>query len=413
MQVNIDSITKASGNINGVVKHTPCVFNENLSLKTGGRVYLKREDLQDIRSYKIRGAFNLISMLDEEQQKKGVVCSSAGNHAQGVAFACKKMGIKGTIFMPVTTPQQKVKKTKKFGESFVDVRLIGDTFDDACKESFKFADETGAVYVHRFNDPRIFSGQGTIAYEAFEQLPKIDYIIVPVGGGGLISGIGSYTKSFSPETKIIAVEPEGAASLTLALEKGKPEELTEITKFIDGASVKRIGDVSFDIAKDVVDQVITVPDGSVCSTIMELFNNDGIVAEPAGAMSIAALSHVDIDFKDKNVLCILSGGNNDWGRLSVIEEKSLLYEGLKHYLIVDFPQRPGALREFLDEVLGPTDDIVRFEYLKKTNREFGPALVGLSVNKAEDFDEIQKKLREHGITYFDVKNDKRLFEYLI
>lgn len=413
MKVGLKEITQASHNMNGVVRKTPCPYNEGLSKQTGANIYLKREDLQDIRSYKIRGAYNFISMLDEEQKKRGVVCSSAGNHAQGVAFACKKMGIKGHIFMSVTTPQQKVNKTKKFGGEYVQVKLTGDTFDDAYKEANKFAEEQGAVFVHPFNDHTVIAGQGTVASEAFGQLPDIDYVIVPVGGGGLISGISTYVKQVSPETKVIGVEPEGAASFTMAREKGQPFELESITKFVDGASVKKVGDVSFEIAKNLVDDVIRIPEGRVSTTIMELFNNDGIVAEPAGAMSIAALSKTDIDLKDKNVLCILSGGNNDWGRLSEIEEKSMLYEGLKHYLIVDFPQRPGALREFLDNVLGPKDDIVRFEYLKKTNREFGPALVGIHVNEPENFKGITDRLEQQGISYFDVKDDPRLFEYLI
>ena len=413
MEVDIAKITLARHNLNGIVKKTPCMYNESLSKNTGANVYLKREDLQDVRSYKIRGAFSLISQLSPEDKNKGIVCSSAGNHAQGVAFACKKLGIKGTIFMPITTPKQKANKTKKFGEDYVDVKLIGDTFDDALKESTKFSEETGAVFVHPFNDPRVIAGQGTIAHELFEQLQEIDYIIVPVGGGGLISGIGTYIKQVSPNTKIIGVEPAGAASMTEALKEGKPVELENISKFIDGASVQKVGDVSFEMAKKVIDKTFTVPEGAVCSSIMELFNNDGIVAEPAGAMSIAALDHIDFDISGKNVVCILSGGNNDWGRLSEIEEKSLLYEGLKHYLLIDFPQRPGALREFLDNILGPGDDIVRFEYLKKTNREFGPALVGLKVNEPEDFNKIREKLKEKGINYFEVKKDKRLFEYLV
>lgn len=413
MEVNLRKITQASHNLNGTVKRTPCLYNETLSQETRGNVYLKREDLQDVRSYKIRGAFNLISGMQEEEKEKGVVCSSAGNHAQGVALVCNRMQIKGTIFMPITTPQQKVNKTKKFGGKFVDIRLTGDTFDDASKESIRFADETGAVFVHPFDDPRVIAGQGTIAHEIFQQIQRIDYIMVPVGGGGLISGIGKYSKQISPDTKIIGVEPEGAASMTKALKTGKPEELESITKFVDGASVKKIGSKSFEIAKDVIDKMITVPEGAVCSTIMELFNNDGIVAEPAGAMSITALKNSGIDFKGKNIVCILSGGNNDWGRLSEIEEKSLLYEGLKHYLLIDFPQRPGALREFLEKILGEEDDIVRFEYLKKTNREYGPALVGIRVQKPKDYDLIAKKLNEKKINFTEIKNDKSLFEYLI
>ncbi len=413
MEVSLRKITQASHNLNGVVRKTPCLFNENLSEQSGGNIYLKREDLQDVRSYKIRGAFNLISSLDEEERKKGVVCSSAGNHSQGVALVCKKLGIKGTIFMPVTTPLQKSNKAKYFGGEYVDIRLTGDTFDDASKKATEFSKETGAIFIHPFNDPTVIAGQGTVAHEIFEQIQKIDYIITPVGGGGLISGVGKYTKLISPETKIIGVEPKGAPSMAEAIKKGRPLELDSINKFVDGASVKKVGDVSFKIASEVIDEIITVPEGSVCSTIMDLFTNDGIVAEPAGAMSIAALKHLNHKLKNKNVVCILSGGNNDWGRLSEIEEKSLLYEGLKHYLLIDFPQRPGALREFLDNVLGPNDDIVRFEYLKKNNREYGPALVGLRVKVPEDYDNITKKLQEKGINYFEIKNDKRLFEFLV
>lgn len=346
--------------------------------------------------------------------KKGIVCASAGNHAQGVAYSCKKLGIKGTIFMPATTPKQKVEQVKMFGNGFTDIVLTGDTYDASCNEALNFCKEQGKTFIHPFDDPKIIEGQATIGIEILEECKRhIDYIFVPVGGGGLASGLGSYFKQMSPETKIIGVEPFGAQSMKASIESGKVEALESIDRFIDGAAVKRVGDITYPICKDVLDDIIAVPEGAVCTTILELYNQNAIVAEPAGALSIAALNFYLPQIKGKTVVCIVSGSNNDITRTEEIRERSLLYEGLKHYFIIRFPQRSGALLSFIRDVMGPNDDITHFSYSKKTNRDQGPALIGIELASSDDFNALINRMNERNIVYEYINQKEDLFGILI
>ncbi|MDR9415191.1 MAG: threonine ammonia-lyase [Gracilimonas sp.] len=412
--VSVENIQEAAHVLKNIAVRTPLMFNHQLSDEFEAKIWLKREDLQVVRSYKIRGAYHKIESLSDEELKNGIVCASAGNHAQGVAFACAKKQIKGTIFMPVPTPEQKVKQVKMFGKEFVDVRLVGDTFDDSFEEAMKFCDEQNAAFIPPFDDPKIIEGQGTVGKEILEDAEEpIDYIIVPVGGGGLSSGIGSYFNVLSPSTKIIGVEPAGAPAMQKSLEEGKLVTLQKIDKFVDGASVKRVGEHNFRICQEVMEKVVTVPEGKVCSTILKLYNEQAIVAEPAGCLAVAALDFLKDELKGKNVVCVVSGSNNDITRTAEIKERSMLYEGLKHYFIIDFPQRAGALREFLDNVLGPEDDIAHFEYSKKTSREQGPALIGVEIKNREDFDPLIQRMEHANINYEYVNDQPHLFRFLI
>ncbi len=404
---------KAALRLKKVVNKTPLTLNANLSRKYQCNVYLKREDLQIVRSYKLRGAYNMMSSLSPEQLSKGVVCASAGNHAQGFAYSCKKLGVKGVVFMPIITPNQKVKQTKMFGEDLIEVRLIGDTFDDCAIAAKAFTEENGMTFIPPFDHPRIIEGQATVAVEILEEQSDIDYVFVPVGGGGLSAGIGSYFKTYAPKTKIIGLEPEGAPSMKRALEAGHPVTLDNIERFVDGAAVKRVGDLTFSICQEVLDGMHLVPEGKICSTILRLYNEDAIVVEPAGALSIAALDAFAEVIKGKNVVCIVSGSNNDIDRMQEIKERSLQYEGLKHYFLIRFAQRPGALKEFVSHVLGPNDDITRFEYMQKHNKETGPALVGVELQSTEDYAVLLTNMRRYNINYTELNKDDNLFGYLV
>lgn len=407
------SFADAAERLQGIAYRTPLQLNSNLSRKYQCNVYLKREDLQVVRSYKLRGAYNMMSSLPKDQLAKGVVCASAGNHAQGFAYSCKKLGVKGVVFMPIITPKQKVNQTKMFGENNIEIRLVGDTFDDCAVAAKKFTEENGMTFIPPFDDLRIIEGQGTVGVEILADKPGIDYLFVPVGGGGLSAGVGTYFKTFSPKTKIIGLEPEGAPSMYEALKAGRPVTLSHIERFVDGAAVKRVGDLTFPICKDVLDDMRLIPEGKVCSTILKLYNEDAIVVEPAGALSIAALDDFAKEIKGKNVVCIVSGSNNDIDRMQEIKERSLQYEGLKHYFLINFAQRPGALKEFVNNILGPTDDITRFEYMQKTNKENGPALVGVELQSRSDYDTLMKKLDENNINYTELNKDDTLFGYLV
>ncbi|OSZ80481.1 threonine dehydratase [Chitinophagaceae bacterium IBVUCB2] len=396
-----------------VVNRTPLTFNHNLSKKYQCNIFLKREDLQIVRSYKLRGAYNMMSSLLPEQWQNGVVCASAGNHAQGFAYSCKKLNVKGVVFMPIITPRQKVNQTKMFGENFIEVKLVGDTFDDCAVAAKQFTEENKMTFIPPFDDHRIIEGQGTVAIEILEDQPEVDFLFVPVGGGGLSAGVGTYFKTYSPKTKIIGLEPEGAPSMFEALKAGHPVTLKSIERFVDGAAVKRVGDITFSICKDVLDHMHLVPEGKVCSTILKLYNEDAIVVEPAGAMSIAALDDYADAIKGKNVVCVVSGSNNDIDRMQEIKERSLQYEGLKHYFLISFAQRPGALKEFVNNVLGPTDDITRFEYMQKTNKENGPALVGVELQSRSDYDLLLKKMETSNIGFSEINKNDQLFGYLI
>ncbi len=404
---------KAAERLKKVVNRTPLTFNHNLSRKYQCNIFLKREDLQVVRSYKLRGAYNMMVSLSQEQLQRGVVCASAGNHAQGFAYSCKKLNAKGVVFMPIITPNQKVSQTKMFGEDFIEVKLIGDTFDDCAIAAKRYTEENGMTFIPPFDDYKIIEGQGTVGVEILEDQPVVDYLFIPVGGGGLSAGVGTYFKTFSPQTKIIGLEPEGAPSMFAALKAGKPVTLDSIDRFVDGAAVKRIGDITFSICKEVLDDMHLVPEGKVCSTILKLYNEDAIVVEPAGALSIAALDDYANEIKGKNIVCIISGSNNDIDRMQEIKERSLQYEGLKHYFLVRFAQRPGALKEFVNHVLGPGDDIVRFEYMQKHNKETGPALVGIELKSRHDYDELIKNMDRFHINYTELNKNDNLFGYLV
>ena len=411
------NFTEAARRLHNIVTHTPLQLNHNLSRKYQCNVYLKREDLQVVRSYKLRGAYNMMSSLPSEQLKKGVVCASAGNHAQGFAYSCKKLDVKGVVFMPIITPKQKVHQTRMFGEDNIEIRLIGDTFDDCAVAARKFTEENQLTFIPPFDDYRIIEGQGTVASEIHSDMAdwgiSADYIFVPVGGGGLSAGVGTYYKTFSPATKIIGLEPEGAPSMFEALKAGHPVTLESIERFVDGAAVKRVGDITFSICKEVLDDMRLVPEGKICTTILRLYNEDAIVVEPAGAMSIAALDDFASQIKGKNIICIVSGSNNDIERMQEIKERSLQYEGLKHYFLISFAQRPGALREFVNNILGPTDDITRFEYMHKTNKENGPALVGVELQSRKDYELLIEKLTRYQIDYTELNKNDTLFGYLV
>ncbi len=415
MQQLIDKldINKAAERIKGVANRTPLTFNRNLSRKFGCNVYLKREDLQVVRSYKLRGAYNMISSLDPSVTSNGVVCASAGNHAQGFAYSCKKLNIRGVVFMPIITPNQKISQTKMFGDDMIEIKLVGDTFDDCALAAKQYTEEHHMAFIPPFDDPRIIEGQGTVAAEILDDLPEVDFLFVPVGGGGLAAGAGTCFKTFSPRTEIIGVEPQGAPSMTEAFKAGKPVTLENIERFVDGASVKTVGNLTYSICRDVLKEMHLVPEGAVCTTILKLYNEDAIVVEPAGALSIAALDAYADEIRGKNVVCIVSGSNNDIDRMQEIKERSLQYEGLKHYFLIRFAQRPGALKEFVNHVLGPTDDITRFEYMQKHNKETGPALVGIELRNKEDHARLLANMKRYNINYTALNNDDNLFGYLV
>jgi len=403
----------AVARIADTVKRTPLEYNEGLSLKYNAKIYLKREDLQVVRSYKLRGAYNMISTLSPDQVKRGVVCASAGNHAQGVAHSCKKLNIQGVIFMPEITPRQKIKQTEMFGGDNIKIVLVGDTFDDCMKEALAYTATHEMVFVPPFDNIKIIEGQGTVGVEVYQDLPETDIVVLPIGGGGLASGVGSFFKHVNPAIKLIGVEPEGAPSMNQALKNGSPVTLDYIDRFVDGAAVKRVGNLTFEYCSELLDQMLLIPEGKICTTILKLYNEDAIVVEPAGALAVAALDQLKEVIAGKNVVCIVSGGNNDIERMQEIKEKSLLFEGLKHYFIVRFPQRPGALKSFVNNVLGPNDDITRFEFIKKTNRENGPALVGIELQESSDYESLKQRMNEFKFEVIDLNNDHMLFEYLV
>ncbi|WP_353548980.1 threonine ammonia-lyase [Sediminibacterium sp. KACHI17] len=405
--------TAAAERLRDVVVKTPLTYNYSLSRKYDCHVYLKREDLQIVRSYKLRGAYNMMSSLDPEKLSKGVVCASAGNHAQGFAYSCKKLGIRGVVFMPVITPNQKITQTKMFGGDAIQVILTGDTFDDCAIAAKAYTAANDMSFIPPFDDVKIIEGQSTVALEILEDQSDIDYLFVPIGGGGLSAGVGSVFKTLSPRTKIVGAEPEGAPSMMAALKAGAPVELEAIERFVDGAAVKRVGDITFDICKDVLDDVCLIPEGKVCSFILKLYNEDAIVAEPAGALSVAALDDYASQIKGKVVVCVVSGSNNDIDRMQEIKERSLQYEGLKHYFLIRFAQRPGALKQFVNDVLGPNDDITRFEYMQKHNKETGPALVGIELKSKKDYQSLVDNLIAYQINYTELNKNDNLFGYLV
>ncbi|AXM90378.1 threonine dehydratase [Anoxybacillus ayderensis] len=412
--VYVEDILIAYQTLKDVVYHTPLQKNELLSERYDCHVYFKREDLQVVRSFKIRGAYYRMKSLSEEEKKNGIVCASAGNHAQGVAYSCRALGVHGKIYMPSTTPRQKVSQVQFFGREFVDIILVGDTFDDSYEQARICAKQEQRTFIHPFDDEAVIAGQGTVGVEILNDCEEpIDYVFASIGGGGLISGVGTYIKSISPTTKLVGVEPEGAPSMKKSFEAKEVVTLSEIDPFVDGAAVKRVGEKTFALAKEMVDDIVVVPEGKACTTILQLYNENAIVVEPAGALPVAALDLYKEQIRGKTVVCIISGGNNDIGRMQEIKERSMIYEGLQHYFIVNFPQRAGALREFLDEVLGPTDDITLFEYTKKNNKDSGPALVGIELKCREDYGPLVERMKKKGFPFMEVNKDSSLFHLLI
>ena len=413
-QVDLNKVKEAASRLSDVASLTPLTLNFNKTKEFDAKIYFKREDLQQVRSYKIRGAYNKISSLEESELVNGVVCASAGNHAQGVAYACFKKKIKGVIFMPTPTPKQKIEQVKMFGGEYIEIVLTGDTFDDAYNQSISYCEENKMCFIPPFDDIKVIEGQATVGLELLEQSSEpIDYIFLPVGGGGLISGISGVFNQLSPNTKIIGVEPTGAPSMTVALEKGKPTKLDEINKFIDGASVQKVGHLNFEICKDKIEHMTTVPEGKVCQSILDLYNRDAIVVEPAGALAVAVLDDYKEEIKGKNVVCIISGSNNDITRTEEIKELALLHAGLKHYFIIRFPQRAGALKEFISEVLGPEDDITHFEYSKKHNRNQGPAVIGIELKSADSLEGLKQRMIDRKFFGEYLNNKPDLFQYLV
>ncbi|MDC7994372.1 threonine ammonia-lyase IlvA [Altibacter sp. HG106] len=412
--VTLASVREAAKTLKWVSLRTPLSFQKRYSDVYSASILFKREDLQSVRSYKIRGAYHKIQSLSSEEKKRGIVCASAGNHAQGVALSCKLLAIDGTIVMPTTTPQQKIEQVQMFGESFVNLRLEGDTFDDAQRLALTLSEEYSKTFIPPFDDAKIIEGQATVALEILEQIREpIDYLFVPIGGGGLAAGVCTVFQELMPETKIIGVEPQGAAAMKASLEKGENTPLKSIDKFVDGAAVHRVGDLNFSICKEGLHDVVAVAEGSVCQTLLDLYHKEAIIVEPAGAMSIAALEPYAERIRGKNVVCVISGGNNDIMRTGEIKERALLHAQLKHYFIVKFPQRAGALRQFLDQILDSEDDITHFEYTKKTNRENGAAVVGIEISHPSKLQPLISRMKANGF-YGDYLNSKpELFQFLV
>ena len=413
MPVTSREVDEAAARLVGVVGRTPLHRSQRLSALTGLDVWLKREDLQEVRSYKARGAYNLIAQLSAAERAAGVTCASAGNHAQGVAFACERTGVHATIHLPRTTPRQKRERIAALGGRFVDVVVDGDTYDDAAALSRAFALESGATQVPAFDDPRTIAGQGTVAAEILDQLAtRPDAVVVPVGGGGLLAGTLGWVADRSPDTRVIGAEPAGAASMAAALAHGGPVELDDLDGFIDGAAVRRVGSSTYEAARLHGPSMVAVPEGLVCVEMLDLYQSDGIIAEPAGALAPAAL-RMPLDLAPgSTVVCVLSGGNNDVSRYAEVVERALVHEGLKHYFLVDFPQEPGALRRFLDEVLGPDDDITLFEYVKRSNRETGPALVGVELQRREDYAPLMRRMEDSPLRVELVEPSSPLFRFV-
>ncbi len=407
-------VLAAKKQLQGIVSVTPLTENLNLSDEFSATILLKREDLQIVRSYKIRGAYNKMSSLTEKEKKQGIVCASAGNHAQGVAYSCNLLKIMGKIYMPKPTSKQKIKQVQLFGKSFVEIVLIGDTFDDAYEKSIEDVQKNNKIFIHPFDDVNVIAGQGTVGLEILESFSdSIDYVFVPIGGGGLASGLSEVFKHLSPNTKIVGVEPEGAPSMKTSIKNGINTTLETIDKFVDGAAVKRVGNITFEICRKNLDDIILVPEGKVCTTILRLYNEEAMVVEPAGALTIAALDFYKEKIKDKKVVCIVSGSNNDIERTAEIKERSLLYEGLMHYFMIQFPQRPGSLKEFVNEILGPDDDITYFQFAKKNSREVGPAVVGLELRNKNDISIIKIKMVNKGFEFKYLNEKQDLFTQLI
>lgn len=408
-------IDSAAKRIAPVVTPTPLQLSDRLSAITGAQVYLKREDLQVVRSYKLRGAYNLLVQLSDDERAAGVVCSSAGNHAQGFAFACRTLGVHGRVYVPAKTPKQKRDRIRYHGGDFIELIVGGTTYDLAAEAALADVDRTGATLVPPYDDLRTIAGQGTIAVELLDQLDdEPDLVVVPVGGGGCIAGITTYLAERTTNTSVLGIEPAGAAAMMAALAAGEPVTLEHVDQFVDGAAVRQAGTLTYAALAAAGDMVsITgVDEGAVCTAMLDLYQNEGIIAEPAGALSVAGLLESDIE-PGSTVVCLISGGNNDVSRYGEVLERSLVHLGLKHYFLVDFPQEPGALRRFLDEVLGPTDDITLFEYLKRNNRETGEALVGIELGSSADLDGLLARMRATDLHVEPLEPGSPAYRYLL
>lgn len=410
-------VRQAYQTLKHAVSHTPLQYDRSLSEKYGATILLKREDLQKVRSFKLRGAYYAIHQLSQEQLANGVVCASAGNHAQGVAYTCQELDTKAVIFMPTTTPQQKIAQVRFFGGNKVDIQLVGDTFDRSAQAAKEYAHKQQMTFIDPFNDAQIIAGQGTLALEMMADAAaegyQADYVLAAIGGGGLISGLGAYVKNTSPATKVIGVEPLGATSMQVAFDNQGPKALAKVDKFVDGAAVEEVGALTYAHATAYVDELVAVDEGLVCSTILDLYSKQAIVCEPAGALSVAALDLLQEEIRGKTVICVISGGNNDINRMGEIEERSLVYEGLKHYFVVNFPQRPGALKEFVSEVLGTDDDITRFEYTKKINRGTGPVVIGILLKEPEALTQLLANLAKFDPEYINLRDNASLYTLLV
>ncbi|MET9261012.1 threonine ammonia-lyase IlvA [Amycolatopsis sp. NPDC004079] len=412
--VNAELVEQAAERLAGVVTRTPLEPNARLSSRVDARVWLKREDQQTVRSYKIRGAYNFIVQLDAATRARGVVCASAGNHAQGVAYACRRLGANGRVYVPGTTPRQKRQRIAALGGAHIEVIVVGETYEDAFAAAKDDAHRTGATLVPAFDDVRTVAGQGTVALEVVSQLGFVpDVLVVPVGGGGLLAGIATWVRERHPDIRVVGVEPAGAMCMAAAIEAGQPVRIDAVDPFVDGAAVREAGRVTFPLIRDSGADLTSVAEGAVCTEMLSMYQSDGIIAEPAGALAAASLgTSVQVE-PGQTVVCIVSGGNNDVSRYSEILERSLMHEGLKHYFLVSFPQEPGALRRFLDEILGPEDDITRFEYVKRNNREIGPALIGVEIPRRADLPGLLARLEKSPLQVEQVEPGSPLFHFLL
>lgn len=413
MTVTQKDINEAAQRLEKVVLKTPLQYNKRLSELYGARIYLKREDLQEVRSFKLRGAYNKMSTLSKDEKARGVVCASAGNHAQGVALSCALLRIKGVIFMPTVTPNQKIDKVRNFGKQYVEIKFFGANYDEASKASKAYAKKNNSVYVSAFDDVLVIAGQGTVGKEICEELKSVDTIVSQVGGGGLIGGIATYSKNINKNIQVIGVQASGAPGMFRSIQQNKVTPLEKIDTFVEGTAVGMVSELTLSLTKKYVDNIICIPEGKVCQMMVELYQNEGIIAEPAGALSVAALDSIKDRIKNKTVVCVISGGNNDIMRYQEILERSLVHQGRKHYFIIEFAQKPGQLKTFLNHILGANDDIVLFEYIKKNNKEKGPALVGIELKDRSDYDPLIEKMRKNEINFKLIHSDDLLFNYLI
>ncbi len=413
-RVDASMVEAAARRLYGRIPVTPVEISPRLSARVDGTVWLKREDLQVVRSYKVRGAYNFIVQLDETERAAGVVSASAGNHAQGLAYACSALGVHGRIYVPRTTPRQKRDRIAALGGEMVELVVLGDSYDDAAAAAAEHAAATGAVSVPAFDHPQTIAGQGTVLFEAVQQLQRPpDVVVLPVGGGGLLAGATAWLRERHPQVRIVGVEPGGAACMAAALAAGAPVALDELDGFVDGAAVRKAGDITYPLVRDGAVELVSVPEGQVCVEMLAMYQSDGIIAEPAGALAAAALGSAVLVAPGTTTLCLISGGNNDVSRYGEVVERALVHEGLKHYFLVDFPQEPGALRNFLDEVLGPDDDVTLFEYVKRNNREKGPALVAIELSRPEDLAALLERMRASPPDVQLIPPDSPLFRYLL